>query len=240
MRSFIAFAIDKLYGAAEALEDEDPEDNFEELCSFTTGLSRALKNTGAKASGELKGQLSEGLANVWNLRSDEPGEDLSVDALRAALEALVAEDGPLAAEESTFEDQDDEETKPENLEDMSLQDAVTHMWTNLDKPNRCEWGEDGFTLDLGRKGRYNSDACDGPLFTCCNQDNAFWSSETTKCFVALVDNYERETGKAERVGREEKQEMDNFLDALCDTKVRAACAVISVALRSVQRSRVQA
>ena len=32
--SFIAFAIDKLDGASEALEDEDPEDNFEELYGF--------------------------------------------------------------------------------------------------------------------------------------------------------------------------------------------------------------
>ena len=42
LRSFVKFAINKLEASAEALEDEDPEDNFEELVTFTNGLARYL------------------------------------------------------------------------------------------------------------------------------------------------------------------------------------------------------
>ena len=39
----------------------------------------------------------------------------------------------------------------------------------------------------------------------------------TRAFVTLLDNYERETGKAEVFTNAEKREMDAFLDALCAT-----------------------
>eukprot|EP01048_Picozoa_sp_COSAG05_P038443 COSAG05_NODE_18516_length_307_cov_0.740385_1_plen_71_part_01 len=50
-------AIDKLESAQEALEDEDPEDNYQELATFACGMSRNLKSAGARASAHLKGQL---------------------------------------------------------------------------------------------------------------------------------------------------------------------------------------
>ena len=37
--------------------------------------------------------------------------------------------------------------------------------------------------------------------------------------MALLDNYEREVGKQERITAEEKQEMADFIDALAETKV---------------------
>lgn len=47
----------------------------------------------------------------------------------------------------------------------------------------------------------------------------FWQKATTKTFIALLDNYEREVGVVEKVTREEKKEMDDFMDALMATPV---------------------
>ena len=86
--SFVNFAISKLDAAAESLQDEDPADNFAELCTFATGMARNLRAVGSAGSGELKGALSAGLASVWCLSTDKPGPKLAgVDSLRAALES---------------------------------------------------------------------------------------------------------------------------------------------------------
>ena len=47
----------------------------------------------------------------------------------------------------------------------------------------------------------------------------FWQKDTTKTFIALLDNYEREVGVVEKATREEKKEMDDFMDALMATPV---------------------
>eukprot|EP00966_Prymnesium_polylepis_P281271 6499027-Prymnesium_polylepis.1 len=86
---------------------------------------------------------------------------------------------------------------PEGVGSMSLQDAITHMWEVLDKGNRVEWGEDGFTLDLQSKGRQGQDCCAEPMFNHVNRAHPFWSSPVTVAFIALLDNYEHETGVAE-------------------------------------------
>lgn len=214
VKSFLQFAINKLDSCAESLQDEDPEDNFQELTAFTTGLSRHLKNTAAPASQELKNTIIETLQPAWDVRTDKPGDDLSVASLRAALEALL---GAISDEEPA-EEEEDEDTKPDGLEGMSLQDAISYMW-KLDEPNRVNWGDSGFTLNMQQKGRYGQDRCDDVLFDWVNLEHPFWSHPVTKAYISLLDNYERETGKEERATAEEKQEMAQFLDALCRTKV---------------------
>ena len=109
---------------------------------------------------------------------------------------MIATDGPLGeAAQAEPEDEDPDGADPS---DISLQDAITHMWSELDKPNRLEWGE-GFTLDLQQKGAYrsNEDRSDAPLFTWVNDESPFWSSRVTKAFIALLDNFERGTGTTE-------------------------------------------
>ena len=224
----------------EALEDEDPEDNFQELCVFALGFSRNLKNTGAAAPAELKGAIAASLAEYWDIKTDSPGEGLregGVPGLKGGMEALLA--GPLAAPEAEPEPEPEDDgeapadeadaaraarlarqqARPANLGEMSLQEAVTYMWDVLDKPDRVEWGEEGFTLDLQNKGRYGKDRCAAPLFTTVNLEHPFWAHPVTKAFIDLLDNYERETGKREVVTRGEKKEMADFMDALCQTSV---------------------
>jgi hypothetical protein len=60
-----------------------------------------------------------------------------------------------------------------------------------------------------------------PDNACCLTTLAslFWQKDTTKTFVALLDNYEREVGVVEKATREEKEEMDDFMDALMTTPV---------------------
>jgi hypothetical protein len=96
--SFVLFSIAKLNAAEAALTDEDEEDNYEELCTFSLGLSRNLKSTGAGASGELKGKIREGLLEAYDIRTDQPGPALrggGVPLLRTALEGLLADGGAL-------------------------------------------------------------------------------------------------------------------------------------------------
>jgi poly(U)-specific endoribonuclease len=74
-----------------------------------------------------------------------------------------------------------------------------------------------------RKARFGRDTCKEPLFCWVNRDHKFWQARTTKTFIALLDNYEREVGKAERITSEEKREMSDFLDALGATPVIRFC-----------------
>lgn len=231
--SFVHFAIQKLDNATASLTDEDPEDNYQELCAFASGMSRSLKSTGSSAPVPLKNAIREGLAAMWDIGPDLPGADLregGVPGLRAALEGLIQAGGPLADTAAEQEEQEAAEiaaaesapaqnSKPANIDSMSLQDAFTYLWDVLDKDNRLEWGEEGFTLDMQSKGQYKStqDRCSRPLFETINKDHAFWSSPVTTAFISLLDNYERETGKAERVSSTEKKEMDEFIEALCAT-----------------------
>jgi len=218
LRSFIGFAIAKLDANTEELHDGTPEEDEAELVVFCKGLSRNLKATGASASNELKGTIATTLDIAFNIRNDTPGPELSVENLRAALVQIL--ENALAPPEPLIQHAVDEEVKPSNLGDMSFQDAVTHMWTTLDAPQRVNWGDSGFTLNLQNKGRYDHrDTCDAPLFDWVNLEHPFWSSSVTTAFISLLDNYERETGEAEVVTRKEKQEVAAFLDAFCHTKV---------------------
>lgn len=114
----------------------------------------------------------------------------------------------------------DADIRPEGLASMSLDAAVSYMWS-LDKPNRVEWGHPhGFTLDMQAKKSYDGrDRCPRPLFEYVNPDHAFWRARTTTTFIALLDNYEREVGRAERQTAQEKREESEFLAALLATPV---------------------
>jgi len=85
--------------------------------------------------------------------------------------------------------------------------------------NRLEMGREGFELNMQAKGRSDGDKCTEPLFQSVNLAHPFWSLQTTKCFMRLLDNYERTTGTAETVDAEETAEVRAFLDALCSTPV---------------------
>jgi hypothetical protein len=222
LRSFMTFSKTKLEAALAESAEQDAEEHFQELVSFTKGLVTHVKNIGATASVDLKvsGNLlqfvgtprgfgSEGrkprcpwharalpllaprlprirarkhecmridlllnerplfslqtkiaqvFSPVWDLFKNEPGPDLKggeasvlekdlnglIDTL---LEGLLKEVG--ASQERA--PPPPKSALPTNLNTMSLQDAITYMWTVLDKPNRVEYGNDGFELDMQSK-----------------------------------------------------------------------------------------
>ena len=107
--SFVRFAIQKLDSATASLTDEDPEDNYQELCAFAYGMSRSLKSTGSSASGPLKSAIREFLAKMWDIGPDQPGPGLrdgGVAGLRAALEGLIQAGGPLSEAAGQQEEQE--------------------------------------------------------------------------------------------------------------------------------------
>jgi poly(U)-specific endoribonuclease len=213
LKSLISFAIHKLEGATSSLMDGTPEEDFAELTTFTLGFARNLRNAGAPAPKDLKVKISQVLSPVWDLKTDQPGPRLTVPALHAALEEIIT----LLTSEDLNEEPPNDDVRPASLAAMSLQDAIAYLW-KLDEGNRLPWG-DGFTYNLQNKGRLGADRCSEPLFNYVNLQHPFWSRPITKAYLALLDNYERETGKAEQVTAKEREEMSLFLDRLCETRV---------------------
>ena len=228
IRSFLKMALGKLEGAKTGLTDGDGDD-WMELCTFVNGMSLNLKNNAAQASPFLRGLLMSGLADVWDLKNNRPGpglKDGGVELVQKKLLALLVDAVPeppaplktIAAPRSGAQHASNQ-IKPAGLRSMSLQAALDHMWKVLDKPNRVEWGDEGFTLDLQSKGRYERDTCPNPLVEWVNKNHKFWSSPVTTTFMSLLDNYEREVGRAETITAEERQEMAKFTAELMKTDV---------------------
>ena len=156
-------------------------------------MSRNLKNTGAKASSDLKGAISAALEPVWDIKTDQPGEKLKegmVPAILEALNAMVAEGGCLyAAPEPEPEPEDETEEpaeeaeaarearllriaqNPAGIREMSLETALNHMWDVLDKDQHMSWGEGGFAFETTNRGRRDGrDTCSEPLFSYMNEE----------------------------------------------------------------------
>ena len=118
------------------------------------GLSRNLKNTGASATAELKGAIGAAMAEVWDIKTEHPGEKLKevmVPGVLAALRGMVEEGGclyvaPQPEPEPVVEEEPSEEAEaaraarmlriaqnPAGIRDMTLDTALNHMWDVLDK-----------------------------------------------------------------------------------------------------------
>jgi len=96
------------------------------------------------------------------------------------------------------------------ITDPELVDLCEKLW-ELDK-NRLQPGVD-YKLDLQGRTRYSYDGPDrakDPLFEFVDSDAL--NRDTYKAFIALLDNYERETGVPETVTEEEKRENWRFTD----------------------------
>ena len=79
----------------------------------------------------------------------------------------------------------DADALPANLADMTLEDAITHMWEVLDKGQRVEWGEAGFTLDLQQRGRHGADRAANPLFSSVNLKHPFLEKQMFEIVLTI-------------------------------------------------------
>ncbi|XP_070556989.1 uridylate-specific endoribonuclease B-like [Ptychodera flava] len=99
-----------------------------------------------------------------------------------------------------------------------LSEIISKLW-ELDE-NQLTPGED-FSIDLqGKTKVYNDgrqDKASDPLFSFVKE--SVFKRETYKNFVALLDNYEQETGLQEEVTEEEFRENCRFIDSIMKTKV---------------------
>jgi hypothetical protein len=159
------------------------------------GLSRNLKNTGASATAELKGAIAAAMAEVWDIKTEHPGEKLEeamVPGVLAALRGIIEEGGclyvaPQPEPEPVVEEEPSEEAEaaraarmlriaqnPAGIRDMTLDAALNHMWDVLDKDQHLHWGEGGFTFDTANRGYRGKDTCPNPLFATCNMEHPFW------------------------------------------------------------------
>jgi len=98
---------------------------------------------------------------------------------------------------------------------MTLQSGIQYL-NSLDFGKRLRLDVDFSLNKQGHSRRDGSDPCPDPLFDGVDDDSDFFRSETVSTFVALLDNYIRETGRSEHVTATERREVDAFL---------AACAV---------------
>jgi len=105
---------------------------------------------------------------------------------------------------------------PTPTELKSLSAACTKLW-NLDD-NRLVPNEDyEINLQQGKTPYQQGDMAPDNLFKFV--DPKALQKKTFKLFIDLLDNYERETGVAETVTREELRENELFINAICETRV---------------------
>lgn len=106
----------------------------------------------------------------------------------------------------------------EELSNLSL--AATKLW-ELDV-NRLKPGRD-YEIDLqrGKSSYQEGDCAPNPLFKRVNED--VFQKPTFAAFLALLDNYERETGVSETITREEKKENWDFINLCYDTPCMQYC-----------------
>ena len=107
-----------------------------------------------------------------------------------------------------------------NLDGMSLQDAVQHLWES--DVNRLTPGDDyEINVQKGKKPFWKEDSAQDPLFT--RVDAQVWNRPTYAAFMALLDNYISSTGAAESISDSERSEVQDFLSAVMQTAPMQFC-----------------
>jgi poly(U)-specific endoribonuclease len=114
--------------------------------------------------------------------------------------------------------------EPTEAELQTLNGVLGRLW-QIDEERRLI-PEKGYRLNHGGRAQWvegntrpssgYEDSCSQPLFEYVDTKNLM-SNSCTRAFIALLDNYELESDKAEVVTHEEKMEMDSFMHLLMAT-----------------------
>lgn len=103
---------------------------------------------------------------------------------------------------------------------MDLSEAAQHLWDN--DVNRCILGDDiRINVQKGKKPYWKEDNAEEPLFEYVTADLKERSTYMT--FRALLDNYDESVGTPETLSNTERDEVTNFLSAICETSVMKYC-----------------
>jgi poly(U)-specific endoribonuclease len=104
---------------------------------------------------------------------------------------------------------------------ISLGDAVQELW-NLDA-NRLKPDVDyKINVQEGKKPFWKDDKAEDPLFSFVDERQAM-KRPTYQTFLALLNNYEPQTGETEHISSVERREMDAFLSAIMQTAPMQYC-----------------
>ena len=107
-----------------------------------------------------------------------------------------------------------------DLNSMSLQDAVQHLWNS--DVNRLTPGDDyDVNVQKGKKPYWKEDSAGEPLFA--RVEAPVWQRPTYAAFVALLDNYTAATGAEESLSDSERAEVQTFLKAVLQTAPMQFC-----------------
>jgi GTPase SAR1 family protein len=107
--NFVQLAKQKLDASLPALLDGNEADKYQKLVVWVRGFRDTLFTVGAACSGQIKGAMGNALISAWDLKNNQPGENLragGVAAVYETLEGLLS--GPLAsAKPALLKDDDD-------------------------------------------------------------------------------------------------------------------------------------
>lgn len=184
----------------------DSEEN-EELVDFFT-------NTNPPATSALISTRALAFKVGCDYLSDD--NDSNIKLLRC-INVIVHVLEQSCLEPKAYELKTDDSVDPSSL---TLSQAVQHLW-DLDV-NRLTPNDDyQINVQGGKKPYWKEDSAEDPLFT--SVDRSVWKRGTYAAFLALLDNYERETGRAETVTNAERAEVRNFLKAIMQTAPMQFC-----------------
>jgi len=206
LRAYVTNTKEKL---EKLLASDDPPTAEEEIQNIVKSVVLSVKRLCSAAPATVKSQIKEAVEAPGCL-ADPPTADLA--GLRDAMEAI---EGILPPAEPEEQEKADVTPGPE-IESFAA--VVARMWEEFEDKSRLVVGHD---LKLSPQGRATdlhglSDRCPHPLIVGLNEEK-FHSRPLTAKFLALLDNYDRDTDAAEVVTAQEKREMDEFLDALSET-----------------------
>lgn len=211
--------------------DEPVED--EQLKTIFSSVVNSIKRLSAAAPAELRTQLKEALQSNGCLDA-EGGitTDSGIPALEAGLGAALEVLG--APQEDHSDDPPrpfvphEEEEKPRPVVDIepgdeteTLVGVVNRLW-EIEEPYRLKVGTD-IELSVQHQADFDPLSADGRTVTDRATEPLFAKVDRSKfgrldrAFMALLDNYERESDKRESLNAEERAEMDKFLDLLDDS-----------------------
>lgn len=204
---------------AEGFDPDEEELKTKIMPSIVGSVKRLVGGAPADVKGAMKACLEE--------HTVIPGFEADLAEFQAALAALkeLAQGDVEAKMPAEGESQEDPEVSagleqdptPTAQELESFAAIVARLWA-IDEPLRLEHGRDYELNHQARAASLSSaaDRCREPLFK--RVDTArLKKNPCSDAFVALLDNYERDTDHAEVVTAKEQHEMDIFLQKVMST-----------------------
>jgi len=203
LRSYLNSVQKKLEAAAGASLKELPDNEVADMVyDMTLSLMRLSSGCPAEVRlGVRNALMTAGVRAVADVFDPPEGEAQQ-----------EAEDEHEAAEEEPGE-----EAAGEVPEDVGeVRGVVARLW-ELEQPLRLVPGTDIILTTGTRAASLEScqDRCEEPLFEYVNEEKLM--TPLTRAYLALLDNYERETSRAEEVTDEERREMNSFLVLMSKT-----------------------